>query len=97
MAMAGLSWAASRGVRVPEDLSITGFDDTEISAHLQPALTTVSTEVVAWGAAAATRLLELVAGTPASHLELPAARLVVRGSTGPAPTRPEPTGGHASD
>ena len=101
MAMAGLSWAASRGIRVPEDLSITGFDDTEISAHLQPALTTVSMDVVTWGATAATRLLELVSGTPADHLDLPAARLVVRGSTGPAPTGPAPagpkaTGGHAS-
>jgi DNA-binding LacI/PurR family transcriptional regulator len=100
MAMAGLSWAASRGVRVPEDLSITGFDDTEISAHLQPALTTVSMDVVTWGATAANRLLELVSGTPADHLDLPAARLVVRGSTGPAPTGPAPvgpaaTGGHA--
>ena len=92
MAMAGLSWAASRGIRVPEDLSITGFDDTEISAHLQPALTTVSMDVVAWGAAAATRLLQLVGGSPPGQLELPAARLVVRGSTGPAPT-----GGTASD
>lgn len=96
MAMAGLSWAASRGVRVPEDLSITGFDDTEISAHLQPALTTVSMDVVTWGAAAANRLLELVSGTPPAHLDLPAAHLVVRGSTGPAPTGPAPTGGHPS-
>jgi DNA-binding LacI/PurR family transcriptional regulator len=95
MAMAGLSWAASRGVRVPEDLSITGFDDTEISAHLQPALTTVSTDVVAWGVAAATRLLELVGGTPAAHVELPPAHLVVRNSTGPAPDR-APTGGTTS-
>ncbi len=69
MAMAGLSLAVSRGVDVPGELSVTGYDDIEISAHLQPALTTVSTDVVAWGRAAATRLLEVVDGvepTPAA-------------------------------
>jgi DNA-binding LacI/PurR family transcriptional regulator len=91
MAMAGLSWVASRGVRVPQDLSITGFDDTEIAAHLQPALTTVSMDVVTWGATAATRLLELLDGREAAQIDLPPARLVVRDSTGPAPD-----GGNAS-
>jgi DNA-binding LacI/PurR family transcriptional regulator len=91
MAMAGLSWAASRGVRVPQDLSITGFDDTEIAAHLQPARTTVSMDVVTWGATAATRLLELLDGREAAQIDLPPARLVVRDSTGPAPD-----GGNAS-
>ena len=60
MAMAGMSTAVSRGVVVPDDLSITGFDDVEICAHLQPSLTSVHTDVVAWGRAAATRLLELI-------------------------------------
>ena len=36
MAMAGLSLAVARGVSVPGDLSVTGFDDIEIAAHLQP-------------------------------------------------------------
>ena len=85
MAMAGLSLAVSRGVSVPGDLSVTGFDDMEISAHLQPSLTTVSTDVVAWGRAAATQLLEMVDGTTLTPVDLPPARLVVRASTGPAP------------
>lgn len=85
MAMAGLSWAVSRGVRVPDDLSITGYDDTEIAAHLQPSLTTVTTDVLSWGAAAAKRLLELIDGSDPSPIDLPASRLVVRQSSGPAP------------
>ncbi len=85
MAMAGLSLAVSRGVNVPGELSVTGFDDMEISAHLQPSLTTVSTDVVAWGRAAATQLLEMVDGVTVSPVDLPPARLVVRASTGPAP------------
>lgn len=85
MATAGISLAAARGVSVPEQLSITGFDDIEISAHLQPALTSVQTDVVAWGRAAATRLLALIHGQEPPEIELPPARLVVRASSGPAP------------
>jgi LacI family repressor for deo operon, udp, cdd, tsx, nupC, and nupG len=85
MAMAGLSLAVARGVSVPGRLSVTGFDDIEISAHLQPSLTTVSTDVVAWGRAAATRLLELIRGTEPTPVHLPPARLVLRNSTGPVP------------
>ena len=85
MAMAGLSLALSRGVSVPGELSVTGFDDTEISAHLQPALTSVHTDVVAWGRAAATRLLQVIDATEQTPADLPEARLVVRSSTGPSP------------
>jgi DNA-binding LacI/PurR family transcriptional regulator len=89
MAMAGLSHAVARGVSVPGDLSVTGFDDTEIAAHLQPSLTTVSTDVFSWGRAAATQLLELIHQQPLTPVDLPPARLVPRGSTGPAPKPPE--------
>ena len=76
-----------RGLASPGELSVTGFDDIEIAAHLQPSLTTVSTDVVAWGRAAATRLLELIdARRSPPRVDLPPARLVVRASTGPAPT-----------
>lgn len=91
MAIAGLSLAVSLGVSVPGQLSITGFDDTEIAAHLQPALTTVTSDVVAWGRAAATRLLALIYEQPLTPVELPPARLVVRSSTGPAPRHPRET------
>jgi LacI family transcriptional regulator, repressor for deo operon, udp, cdd, tsx, nupC, and nupG len=86
MAMAGLSLAVSRGIDVPGRLSITGYDDMEIAAHLQPSLTSVSTDVVAWGRAAATRLLEVINQLAPTPVDLPGARLVVRASTGPVPT-----------
>jgi LacI family repressor for deo operon, udp, cdd, tsx, nupC, and nupG len=85
MAMAGVSVALSQDIPVPGELSITGYDDMEIAAHLQPPLTTVSTDVVAWGRAAATRLLELIDGREPSPVDLPSPRLVVRASTGPPP------------
>ena len=87
MAMAGLSLAVARGVDVPGELSVTGFDDMEIAAHLQPSLTTVSTDVVAWGRAAATRLLELIDGAEPPPRRPAPARLVVV----PRPGRPRPT------
>ena len=64
---------------------MTGYDDTEIAAHLQPPLTTVTTDVVAWGDAAAARLLDVIHDRPSTPVDLPPARLVVRGSTGPVP------------
>lgn len=89
MAMAGLSLAQSRGLHVPGDLSVTGYDDTEMAAHLQPSMTTVSTDVIEWGRAAATRLLELIDQLTPSDIVLQPARLVVRNSTGPIRARPQ--------
>ena len=86
MAIAGTALAATRGVDVPGDLSVTGFDDTEVAAHLLPPLTTVRTDAFGWGRAAALRLMALVEGTPTSNPDLPPPRLVVRSSTGPPPT-----------
>ena len=83
MATTGLSLAHARGISVPGEISLTGFDDIELAAHLQPPLTTVSTDVVAWGRAAATRLLELIDHQPPTPHHLPDSRLVVRSSTGP--------------
>lgn len=87
MALAGISAATSSGLTVPTDLSVTGYDDTEIAAHSQPALTTVSSDVIAWGEAAARRLLEAIDGRPFSEITLPAPRLVVRDSTAVPPRR----------
>jgi DNA-binding LacI/PurR family transcriptional regulator len=84
-AMAGMAVAASRGIAIPDGLSVTGYDDTEIAAHLQPPLTTVSTDVLPWGQAAAVRLLDVIHDRPSTPVDLPPARLVVRGSTGPVP------------
>jgi DNA-binding LacI/PurR family transcriptional regulator len=95
MAIAGMSVATQRGLRMPDDLSVTGFDDTEIAAHLVPSLTTVRTEIYDWGRCAATTLLSLVEadGKPPAELDhqMTPAALITRDSTGPPPaatTRP---------
>ena len=86
MAIAGLSVAASRGIAVPGRLSITGYEDTELAAHVQPPLTSVCSDVIGWGRAAARRLLELIDERPATAVDLAPPALVVRGTTGPAAT-----------
>jgi len=83
MAMAGIGVAQSIGLSVPGDLSVTGFDDTELSAHTHPPLTTVRTDVFGWGQVAARTLLALIDGERTDDVELEPARLVVRESTAP--------------
>ncbi|MEO6510429.1 MAG: LacI family DNA-binding transcriptional regulator [Nocardioides sp.] len=83
MAIAGAASAQERGLRVPEDLSVTGFDDTAISGYLRPPLTTVRTDAVAWGSAAAECLLSLVDGGTAPDVQLPPPQLIRRASTAP--------------
>ena len=80
MAIAGLTVAHQRGLTPPRDLSIVGFDATELAAHVYPALTTVRSDAAGWGQAAARVLLEHIDGH-AQDVELPPARLVVRAST----------------
>lgn len=76
-----LEAAAERGVSVPGQLSVIGFDDTPTATSVSPALTTVHQPLVAKGEAAARLLLE---GAPATVIRL-STELRVRASTGPVP------------
>jgi DNA-binding LacI/PurR family transcriptional regulator len=82
MAVAGIGVAQRRGLDVPRDLSVTGFDDTEIGRHVHPSLTSVATDARAWGATAARTLLAAIAGDEPRHIVLDAPRLSIRASTG---------------
>jgi len=70
------------GTRIPENVALAGFDDTDIARHLD--LTTVHVPMQMIGREAARRTLDLIEGRaiPANHI-LPT-RLVVRGSTATA-------------
>lgn len=80
-AVAVLQEAARRGRRVPEELSVVGFDDVPDAATTTPPLTTVAQDIVEKGRAAA-RLL--FAEAPPRQQVLPV-RLVIRASTAPPP------------
>ena len=78
--------ARRRSIRIPEDLSIVGFDDTYLASRSAPPLTTVAQPLVEMGRLAVRSLSQLITGDflGTSHLEL-ATRLVVRESTAPCP------------
>lgn len=80
MALGMLRAFAEAGVRVPDDVSVVGFDDFEGAANYYPPLTTVRQDLRALGAAALGALVEVIAGGPALPRRLPAT-LVPRAST----------------
>jgi LacI family transcriptional regulator len=82
-----------RGLRIPEDISVLGFDDLPEAQCVSPALTTIRQPSTELGAAAVKLLIDLSRSDdggirPPARMEL-ATELVVRASTGPAP---EPAG-----
>lgn len=86
MAVAGMSVIQKGGFRIPQDVSVIGFDDAELSAYLNPPLTTVRTEPYDWGVCAAQSLIELIESGDSTSRELKPAELIIRESAGPAPT-----------
>jgi LacI family transcriptional regulator len=84
MAVGAMRAATEQGLRVPEDLSIVGFDDVEKAAIVAPALTTVRQPLAEMGRMAVSLLTRLLDGQPieAMRVEL-ATKLIVRDSTAP--------------
>ena len=81
--------ARVRGLRVPEDVSVVGFDDLSISRWAVPPLTTVHQPFVKMGRVACQTLLAMAAGErPESQRVELATHLVVRESTAPPLTAP---------
>jgi LacI family transcriptional regulator len=78
--------ARQRGLRIPEDLSVVGFDDLPVGRWVSPPLTTVRQPLTEMGQAAAEMLGTLIDGQPLAsrRIEL-ATDLVVRGSTAAPP------------
>ncbi len=86
MALGAIRTVRQRGLAVPADVSVVGYDDSRLIAFTDPPLTTVRQAVTAMGTAAVQALLDGINGTPAPEDEFVfRPELVVRGSTGPAP------------
>lgn len=67
------------GIRVPEDVSVLGCDDTELSRWFIPSISTVSTDIDAQGREAARAVIELIDGEPAKRVIVPG-KLIERAS-----------------
>ncbi len=86
-AVATIQVAESLGLRVPEDLSVVGFDDSPLATATRPQLTTVHQEVASKGHEAVRALMAVMAPDrpdPVERILLPTS-LVVRESTAPPP------------
>lgn len=82
MAKGVLEELVARGVRVPEDVIVLGFDDDDIARVTEPPLTTVAQPIERIGATACELLLQILRHRAASQGECVATELVVRGSCG---------------
>jgi LacI family transcriptional regulator len=84
LALGALFEAVSRGMSIPKELSITGFDDLDLAAQSVPAMTSVRVPASQMGARAAECLVALRAGKEPDLRQRLEAPLIVRGTTGPA-------------
>ena len=87
-AIGAIAAVQDAGLRVPEDVSVVGYDGISLGGLRTLSLTTVAQPLTRMGALAAARLFERIErpGGRARHIDV-TAELVVRGTTGPAPGR----------
>jgi LacI family transcriptional regulator, repressor for deo operon, udp, cdd, tsx, nupC, and nupG len=86
MALGAIREARTRGLRVPGDVSVVGYDDSPLMAFTDPPLTTMRQPVSAMAVAAVRALIDEINGHAAPHSEyLFRPELVVRGSTAASP------------
>jgi len=89
MAVAAMVAVTEAGLRVPEDIAVTGFDDAPFAVTVKPSLTTVRQDAIGLGTAAAEAILRMLAhpDEPPPTTVLPT-ELIVRESSGPlAPSK----------
>lgn len=83
-AISAITECNDREIRIPEDLSIIGFDDLPIAAYCEPPLTTIQQDRTALGKCGYYAMTSLLNNVPIGSILL-RAPLIIRESTGPAP------------
>jgi DNA-binding LacI/PurR family transcriptional regulator len=77
-----MSAAHSRGLRLPDDLSVIGVDNEDAGAVFDPPLTSIEVPIYEIGRAATQMLIDMIKGTgTAQSVEVPVERIIVRKST----------------
>lgn len=87
-AISAITECADRGISIPKDLSIIGFDDLPLTEYTQPPLTTIRQDRISLGKCGYYAMTCLLNHVPIGTIQL-RATLVVRGSTGPVPAVPK--------
>ena len=87
VALGALGALREAGRRVPDDISVVGFDDIPLAAYFDPPLTTIRLPAYELGHAAGRALLERIADRDDPGRTLLPTELIVRASTAPS-TRP---------
>ena len=87
MAIGALQRLARRGIAVPDEISVVGFDDIFGADFCHPPLSTVSAPVEEAGRLLVDQMLTVLAGSAGTQLNLPS-ELRIRESTGPVPIGP---------
>ena len=88
LALGAMNAAQERGLVVGRDVSITGFDDIELSEYVHPPLTTVHQPAHEMGSMVTQMLIKEIKGEPVAKEQiLMSLSLVVRQSTGPVPNK----------
>jgi LacI family transcriptional regulator len=85
LALGAMTECLRRGVRIPGELSVAGFDDIDMAGEFTPALTTVHVPAAEIGRLAAERMLARLAGHQVPKIEEVRAEVLIRGSTGRPP------------
>ena len=89
MAIGVLDAIHDRGLHVPQDISVVGFDNIQMAEQVTPSLTTINQQIEEKGRLSGNLLMDLIEGekTPDHHVIDVEARLIVRDSTGPVSLR----------
>ena len=90
LAVGALVEAQALGLNVPKDLSIAGFDDLDWASQIPPGLTTMAFPAGEIGQLAADYLIDTLSGKSVPRAIEVEVRLILRGSTGPAPASTQP-------
>lgn len=90
LALGALAECRERGLRIPEDISVVGFDNLELSRHSNPPLTTVDVPTERMGDAAAAYLLDRLDRKEVAPQNSVEVQLILRQTTAPPPQHTRP-------